>query len=86
MRRDLEYLPSGLCLTLTLTLTLILNICLQDCEDGGDLKFFLPEAKWSVRHHHEAGVGLAHRGDVPHGSYPVKKGPVTLTLTNTMAL
>eukprot|EP00658_Telonema_sp_P-2_P076458 TRINITY_DN6696_c0_g1_i4.p1 TRINITY_DN6696_c0_g1~~TRINITY_DN6696_c0_g1_i4.p1 ORF type:complete len:351 (+),score=91.41 TRINITY_DN6696_c0_g1_i4:88-1140(+) len=51
-----------------------LNICLQEAESGGDIKFFLPEANWSVRQAHVVGQGIAHRGEIPHGTYPVTAG------------
>eukprot|EP00656_Telonema_subtile_P050007 TRINITY_DN6367_c0_g1_i3.p1 TRINITY_DN6367_c0_g1~~TRINITY_DN6367_c0_g1_i3.p1 ORF type:complete len:374 (+),score=37.14 TRINITY_DN6367_c0_g1_i3:582-1703(+) len=51
-----------------------LNICLQDCKKGGHLKFFLPEANWSVTHRHQTGVAVAHRGDVLHGTAPMREG------------
>ena len=58
------------------------NVCLQQCDKGGDLKFFLPEAGWAVRHKHQQGGCVALRGsEVPHGTYPVTKGErVTLTI------
>ena len=64
------------------TCDMTLNICLQQCRKGGDLKFFLPEAGWTIRHRHEVGGAVALRGyEIPHGTYPVREGErVTLAI------